>query len=402
MRARNFLFASLLVLCSGSSLFAQTRVQAPAGANLAERYQRAQRALEANRGNEQKTQAERDRLAAEASDLQQILIANAARVQELESQSAETAAELIRLNEEMHRLEGDLAHDRAHAAELLAVLQRLKADEPPALALRPDDSLAAMRGAMQMGAMLPPIYNETTNVVNRLKALTQTKSAVAAKEEQARREAVALNNARDGLNRVLQEKSAEQAGADAKLSELHAVVEEIGREAGDLKTLMDRIATLRAAGNSTQGMTVVGSRSSAPGTLARGALRPPVTGTSTPGDPAGPGRTPGANNPPSGLWFETFGKAEAVAPGDSEVVFAGNYQKLGQVLILELAGGYHLTLAGLGRIDVRIGDLVLAGEPVGVLPEGKTARLYMELRRNGRTVDPAPWLSAEMRKAKGT
>src|SRR5437773_2188323 len=101
----------------------------------------------------------------------------------------------------------------------------------------------------------------------------------------------------------------------------------------------------------------------------RATQRPPVIGRVTPGDPAGPGRTPGINGP-LGLWFETSGKAEAVAPADSEVVFAGSYQKFGQVLILEIAGGYHLTLAGLGRIDVHIGDLVLAGEPVGVLPEG--------------------------------
>jgi len=91
-----------------------------------------------------------------------------------------------------------------------------------------------------------------------------------------------------------------------------------------------------------------------------------------------------------------------VAPGDSEVVFAGPYQKFGQVLILEIVGGYHLTLAGLGRIDVRIGDRVLAGEPVGSLPQGMPGRLYLELRRNGQTVDPAPWMSVELRKAKGT
>ena len=119
------------------------------------------------------------------------------------------------------------------------------------------------------------------------------------------------------------------------------------------------------------------------------------------GDPAGPGKTPGTGAA-QGLWFETQGGTEAVAPMDSEVVFAGPYQKFGQVLILEIMGGYHLTLAGLGRIDVHIGDLVLAGEPVGVLPDGAVARLYMELRRNSQIVDPVPWMSAELRKAKGT
>ncbi|MGY9106914.1 MAG: murein hydrolase activator EnvC family protein, partial [Alphaproteobacteria bacterium] len=108
--------------------------------------------------------------------------------------------------------------------------------------------------------------------------------------------------------------------------------------------------------------------------------------------------TPGTNGP-QGLWFEANGAAQAVAPADSEVVFAGAYQNFGEVLILEITDGYHLLLAGFGRIDVQIGDLVLAGEPVGVLPDGEIARLYLELRRNSQTMDPAPWMSAEFRKA---
>ena len=401
MRARNLLFAGLFVLCSTPPvLLAQIHPEAPAGDTLAERYQHAQQELQGERSSEQETLAARDSLAAETRDLQGQLIANAAKVQELESASAETRSQLAQLNDDMRTLEGNLARDRTRVAQLLAVLQRLKADEPPALVLRPDDLLASLRGTMQMGVMLPPIYGEAAELAKRLQALAQVKSAVAMKAEQARRETDALNSARAVLDRLLEEKSSEQAGADAKLSELHAVAEELGQEAGDLKSLIDRVATLRAAGNVTKDMTVVAAPNQGRGTLRR-VLRPPVIGTPIPGDPAGPGQTLGANRP-LGLWFETSGKAEAVSPADSEVVFAGNYQKLGQVLILELAGGYHLTLAGLGRIDVHIGDLVLAGEPVGVLPEGKTARLYMELRRDGQAVDPAPWLSAEIGKAKGT
>jgi murein hydrolase activator len=178
------------------------------------------------------------------------------------------------------------------------------------------------------------------------------------------------------------------------------VVDEIGHEAGDLKMLMDRVASLRATGNDkSPRVKMMGTTGNVAEALSRGGLRPPLPGAATPGDPAGPGQTPGAAGP-AGLWFEGSPKGEAVAPGDSEVVFAGNYQKLGQVLILELAGGYHLALAGLGRINVHIGDLVLAGEPVGTLPEGKVAPLYMELRRNGKVVDLAPYMSADIGKAK--
>ena len=151
-------------------------------------------------------------------------------------------------------------------------------------------------------------------------------------------------------------------------------------------------------------MVVVTPQSTRATTLRRGSLVPPVVGTSRPGDPAGPGRTPGISGP-LGLWFEAAGGAQVVAPTDSEIIFAGPYQKFGQVLLLEIAGGYHLLLAGLDRIDAKIGDAVLAGEPIGVIPGGNvagggTVRLYLELRRDGERIDPAPWMSAALRKAR--
>lgn len=397
---RALLLPVAALLCS--SAFAASKPQGGvAGHTLAERYQQAQQALTDQRNSEEKTRTERNRLAAETKELQDRLIANAAKVQELEAAYEGTQTDLERLNRTIKNTEADLNRDRDRVAHLLAVLQRLQTDQPPALALRPDDSLAAVRGTLQMGAMLPPVYQEATDLAKRLKTLSDNKSAVVTKAAQARKQAEALRTARTSLDRLLEQKSADQLKTEAKLSDLHDVTEEIGRETSDLKALIDRIASLRATGNAAEGMTIVTPKATKSATLALGSLRLPVIGRVTPGDPAGPGRTPGINGP-LGLWFETSGKAEAVSPADSEVVFAGSYQKFGQVLILEIAGGYHLTLAGLGRIDVHIGDLVLAGEPVGVLPEGRAARLYLELRRNGQAVDPAPWMSAELRKAKGT
>jgi septal ring factor EnvC (AmiA/AmiB activator) len=68
-------------------------------------------------------------------------------------------------------------------------------------------------------------------------------------------------------------------------------------------------------------------------------------------------------------------------------------------LILQSLGGYNLVLAGLEHVDVRAGDQLLAGEPVGGMPRtGTESRLYFELRQNGKGVDPRPWLEVEPRK----
>jgi septal ring factor EnvC (AmiA/AmiB activator) len=367
------------------------------GGTLAERYERARTTLERERVNEAQLRETRDQLASEAQTLQERLIANAQRVQVLESAFRTTADEIAVLTEREAELSAQFDEDRAAVGHLLAVIQRLDADEPPALVIRSEDSLAAARGAMMLGAMLPPVYEQAAILGRQLRTLNETRTALETKNRQAREEALALNAARGELSSLLTQRRQQAEIAQTRLVEITSITEEAARQTSDLKSLLDRIALLRAQMGPDSGMTVVTANGGSGG-LQRGSLIRPVVGTAVSGDSAGPGRTPGTVGP-QGMWFQANGRAQAVAPTDSEVVFAGAYQNFGQVLILEILGGYHLLLAGFGRIDVQIGDLVLAGEPVGVLPEGEAAQLYLELRRNSQTMDPAPWMSAELRKA---
>lgn len=391
--------AALLVVAAASFTLPQVSWAAAPGAALAERYSAARKALEEQRATENKTQEERDRLAFDAASLQQKLVANAARVQELEEAQISTAAELTRLRATEADLSQKFAQDRDRVAKLLAVLQRLDSDRPPALTLRPGDSLAAARGTMIMGAMLPPVYEQANALAERLRQLSAARAAVQTKNNEARTQAIALTAARDELAELLATRTREVGETEVKLAALRAVTEDAARQTEDLKSLIDRISSLRQQDDPEAAMVVVTPSTSRATALRPGSLLPPVVGVSQPGDPAGFGRTPGISGP-LGLWFESAGGAQAVAPGDSEVIFAGLYQKFGHVLLLEISGGYHLLLAGLDRIDAKIGDLVLAGEPVGVLPAGTSARLYLELRRNGARIDPAPWMSAALRKAR--
>ncbi len=393
---RPVLILALIFVAAASFSFAAPQQQ---GGTIAERYERARHALEEHQAAEAQTRAEHDRLAREAEDLRTKLIANATRVQMLEAELADTEAQLARLKAQAQMLEDGFVRDRDKIAHLLAVLQRLDADEPPALALRPDDSLAAARGTMILGDMLPPVYQRAAELVRKIHALRVTEAALEAKRKEARATATALTNARSALAALLDQRSGETAAAEARLADLHAVIGDVARQAGDLKSLIDRIAVLRAQTGGS-GMTVVTAGNGVAPPVHRGALRRPVVGPMVPGGPDTPGPTAAKGAEISGLWFLGAGGAQTIAPADSEVVFAGPYQKFGQVLILEIAGGYDLLLAGLGRINVRIGDSVLAGEPVGTLPQARNARLYMELRRGGQTVNPTPWLAVEMRKAK--
>ena len=97
-------------------------------------------------------------------------------------------------------------------------------------------------------------------------------------------------------------------------------------------------------------------------------------------------------------------------------MFAGPFRGYGQMLIIAANGGYHVLLAGLANIDGVVGQVVLAGEPVGRMgahaprPTAHKGiarvgsggeRLYIEFRRNGVPVDPAPWFAALREKVSG-
>jgi septal ring factor EnvC (AmiA/AmiB activator) len=104
-----------------------------------------------------------------------------------------------------------------------------------------------------------------------------------------------------------------------------------------------------------------------------------------------------------GAVLRTRAGAQVTAPAAGEVAYAGLFRSYGQVLILNLPGGYVLVLTGLDTISVRVGETVRAGQPIGEMPGADTTapELYVEVRRDGRPIDPGRWLSAADRSAAG-
>ena len=104
-----------------------------------------------------------------------------------------------------------------------------------------------------------------------------------------------------------------------------------------------------------------------------------------------------------GISIATRSETRVLSPSDGWVIYAGPFRSYGQLLIVNAGEGYHVVLAGMERINVELGQFVLAGEPVGIMGASRVASnvnvdtgstrpvLYVEFRKDGNSIDPSPW-----------
>ena len=76
------------------------------------------------------------------------------------------------------------------------------------------------------------------------------------------------------------------------------------------------------------------------------------------------------------------------------VAHAGWLRGLGKTVIIDHTKGYMSLYAHLKDINVATGDKVKSGTVLGMMGETGSLhgpRLYLEVRHEGRAIDPTPW-----------
>ena len=102
-----------------------------------------------------------------------------------------------------------------------------------------------------------------------------------------------------------------------------------------------------------------------------------------------------AAGPATGDTFAAAPGAVVSATCSGNVVFAKPFASYGKLMIIDCGGGYDFVMAGFQRFAVSVGQHVEPGQPVGRMPAfdahnpGNQPRLYVELRHDGKAVDPA-------------
>lgn len=363
--------------------------------------------------------------------IRQALIDSAARRKGLEKQILESEKKLADLGVKQDGIRRSLHERRGLLAEVLAALQRMGRNPPPALLVTPDDALASVRSAILLGAVVPGIRKETDKLAADLASLAALQTASAAEkagltatmtdgiEEERRMDLLLAEN--DKLSRsnaaelaAERKRSEELAGKATSLEGLVASME------SEIASVRDAAAAARQAEENRKLLTdeqraqaraladsgVPDKNRIAPaypfGEL-RAKLELPVAGDIL----RQFGDADGTGHEAMGMTVATNPETVVTAPADGLVVFAGVFRSYGQMIILDAGDGYHLVLSGMDTINTRQGKFVFAGEPLAVMGAKRVASatalaletdrptLYIEFRKDGKPVDSRPWWTAK-------
>lgn len=254
-----------------------------------------------------------------------------------------TTSELERLNVAETELSVDQGVNLHRLSRLLSVLEQLKRDPPPALLVSPQDARDAVRAAILVKALTPELqgraqsYAEGATEVMRQRRLAAVQSEALFERDSLEAEALPEPDASADL-RI---RGTVRGGAVVLTPPARLVLPTSG-------TIVRRFGAPLNGGGRANGLTLA----------------------------AGPG-------------------GRVISPAAGLVQYVGPVKGWDVIVILRLAGGYHLVLAGLERTSVQVGQSVAESQPVGWTPDGRqsSSELYLEVREQGSPVDPMRWLN---------
>lgn len=327
---------------------------------------------------------------------------NAREASGIERKSRDIANSLAELNAQEATLTTELSADRQSLSETLAALQRIEANPPPSVLMAPDNARDAVTAAGLMGALSTQLKERAALLQDKINAIARLREDITVEQDKLARNELSLSKKRDTIKSIVSEKTQLDAKLGKSREAEKARANALAAKAADLK---DLIAQFEATASDirprvkprpeseTTPTPPPTRRGTKPVDLPDGTIRfaEAQDGLQSPVQGRVKSRFGGSRE---GVTITTRAKAQVLSPYAGRVEFAGTFKTYGEVVILNVGEDYFILLTGLGEVFVNSGEMVSRGEPVGLMPFNtqNAPELYIEFRRSGRTINPAPWL----------
>ncbi|MBR5598783.1 MAG: peptidoglycan DD-metalloendopeptidase family protein [Alphaproteobacteria bacterium] len=365
-----------------------------------------------------KLQAQAIRLNLELTKINKDAINLAQEIQKNEASISKLEVDLWRLKEDVDAMEKAFKGENNSLILTIASLQNMSLNPSESVILQPHSPVDLIRSAILLRETVPFINEKTSKLKVDLDALYSKKKKLELVMEQTTKSQDKLKKQQKTMKIVLKKKSDLRKNIEDKGIEAQKTAELLASKAKDLRDLLEelerqkeierqkreeqeRLANLKRqqkyqkqqknvkmvdmATHKTIKEQIKGGRFQ----KAKGMLTKPCAGSiiTEYGQVISKGVTS------KGIVYKTRSLAQVVAPYDGTVIFSGPFKGYGNIIIVEHGDGYLSLLGGLGQIDCEVGQMLLAGEPVGTMPENKETKLYVEIRKDRHPINPKPWIA---------
>ncbi len=366
-----------------------------------------------------KLQAQATQINMELANVSQEMVKTAKLIQNNEDKISRMEAELKKLRENLKEAtEGFLSEDE-NLIKTLSALQNLALKPTEALFVQPLTPVETIRSAILLREAVPYLEQNARKIRDELENIEKQKNKVEKQVAQITAQKQILEQEHERMKTLVQKKSRIRNSLEIQTVKAKQKVEKLASQANDLRDLLNKLEKERQLKAKRQEeerkrlaeeerkraeekkveqtqradlikyppdiITEIGKGFvKAKGQLPMPA-RGPVVAT------FGEEKLKGVVS--KGIQIKTRNMAQVTSPFDGSVIFAGPFRGYGNLIIIDHGQGYLTLLAGLESMDVDVGQMLLAGEPVGQMPDSKEAKLYVELRHNNHPIDPMAWFT---------
>jgi len=359
-------------------------------------------------------QAQAIQLNLELSKIDKTVITLAKKIQNNEQTLSDMEKQLGNLKQNLKTKESEFIKENSSLIKTIAALQNMSLNPSESIILQPLSPIDIIRSAILLREAIPFLEQKSSKLKVDLDNIYEQKRKIESVVTDTKKQKLVLEKQQKEMQQLMKKKSAMRQEVESKGAETQKMAESLISEAKNLRDLLEelerqkeiarkkreeaeRLAALKRQEELKVPHTVDTKThdsikkqiSSGKFVHAKGRLIRPVSGTKI----TEYGQTISKGVTSKGIVYKTRPKAQVTALFDGSVIFSGPFKGYGNIIIVEHGDGYLSLLAGLGNIDCDVGQMLLAGEPVGTMPDNDSAKLYVEIRKNRHPINPSPWIA---------
>ncbi|MCQ2740549.1 MAG: peptidoglycan DD-metalloendopeptidase family protein [Alphaproteobacteria bacterium] len=356
-----------------------------------------------------KLQAKAIQINLELTSVSNDLKHTAKKIQSIEEKLSQMEKQVAILQKDLDATQAAFNKEDANLIKTLSALQNLALRPTESLLIQPLRPVEIIRSAMILRETVPYLENHADFIRSKLQEISNKKLRIEKQMAEIAKQKTVLQNEHSRMKELVSKKFQLRNSVEIKSEQAKKNIDKLASQAQDLRDLLGKIEKQRLEKekqeaerrrqeekrkheekqsdglikSETKAITNIASGFAG----AKGSLPLPARGTII--THYGDQKVAGSFS--KGITLATREQAQVVSPFDGAVVFAGPFRGYGKMIIIEHGEGYLSLLAGLETIDVELGQMLLAGEPVGQMPDHGRTELYVEIRKNNQPVNPVAW-----------